>query len=292
MYPRSQRKGIGMRRQFKLKGLVLSLVVTGFITGITGTASAQEVKMTGEEYKAKLAEYTEREAQAQADILVLDVSIAALKAEIDAVQMEIYRIGQETLALVGSTEAESKAYGQRLDNLLRQLQGLAALAPEELQRRRGELKAVAMELGELKMSSISALPEMAAKITRAEKLIGDLMMRAPDQITYEVAKGDHLWGIASKPETYEDPYMWPRIYRANREQINDPDLIYPKQMLTVPIAVGENQYLVTSGDFLSKIAAAVYNDPTMWHKIYKANASQIVEANLVFPAQVLEIPAN
>ncbi|HJN27163.1 MAG TPA: LysM peptidoglycan-binding domain-containing protein, partial [Candidatus Latescibacteria bacterium] len=49
---------------------------------------------------------------------------------------------------------------------------------------------------------------------------------------------------------------------------------------------------VTSGDFLSSIASAVYNDPTMWHKIYKANAEQIVEPSLVFPAQVLEIPSN
>lgn len=281
-----------MRRQFKMSGLVLSLVVAGMVGGMVGSVSAQETKMTREEYTAKLAEYTGREVQAQADIKTLDASTASLKSQIDAVQADIDRINQETRALVGADEAEIRAFGQQVDNLLRRLQGLAALAPEELQRRRGELKAAAMELAELKASPISALPEMAAKIMRADKELNDLMMRAPDQITYEVMKGDHLWGIASKPETYEDPYMWPRIYRANRDQINDPDLIYPKQMLTVPIAVGENQYLVTSGDFLSKIASAVYNDPTMWHKIYKANAGQIVEPSLVFPAQVLEIPAN
>ncbi len=277
-----------MYRQFKMIGLVLSLLVGGMV----GSVSAEETKITREQYTADLAEYTGREVQAQADIKTLDASIASLKSQIDEVQAVIDRINQEILALVGATEAHVKAFGQRLDTLLRQLQGLAALAPEELQRRRGELKAAAMDLAELKASQISALPEMAAKIVRAEKLLNDLMMRAPDQITYEVMKGDHLWGIASKPEIYEDPYMWPRIYRANRTLINDPDLIYPKQMLTVPIAIGENQYLVTSGDFLSKIASAVYNDPTMWHKIYKANAGQIVEPNLVFPAQVLEIPAN
>lgn len=277
-----------MYRQFKMSGLVLSLLVGGMV----GSVSAEETKMTREQYTADLAEYTGREVQAQADIKTLDASIASLKSQIDEVHAAIDRINQEILALVGATEAQVKAFGQRLDTLLRQLQGLAALAPEELQRRRGELKAAAMDLAELKASQISALPEMTAKIVRAEKLLNDLMMRAPDQITYEVMKGDHLWGIASKPEIYEDPYMWPRIYRANRTLINDPDLIYPKQMLTVPIAIGENQYLVTSGDFLSKIASAVYNDPTMWHKIYKANAGQIVEPNLVFPAQVLEIPAN
>ena len=281
-----------MSRQFKMSGLVLYRVVAGMVGGMVGSVSAQETKMTREEYTAKLAEYTGREVQAQADIKTLDASTASLKSQIDAVRADIDRINQETRALVGADEAEIRAFGQQVDNLLRRLQGLAALAPEELQRRRGELKVAAMELAELKASPISALPEMAAKIMRADKELNDLMMRAPDQITYEVMKGDHLWGIASKPSTYEDPYMWPRIYRANRDQINDPDLIYPKQMLTVPIAVGENQYLVTSGDFLSKIASAVYNDPTMWHKIYKAHFGQIVEPSLVFPAQVLEIPAN
>ena len=111
-------------------------------------------------------------------------------------------------------------------------------------------------------------------------------------ITYEVMKGDHLWGIASKETIYADPYMWPRIYRANRDAIDDPDLIYPEQELTVPFGVGENQYLVTSGDFLTRIASAVYDDPTMWRKIYNANQEQIVEPSLIFPAQVLEVPAD
>ena len=105
-------------------------------------------------------------------------------------------------------------------------------------------------------------------------------------------KGDHLWAIAGDETIYGDPYMWPRIFRANTEQISDPDLIYPKQKLSVPFGVSEGSYLVTRGDFLSKIAAAVYNDATMWHKIYKANMEQIVEPNIIFPAQVLEVPAN
>ena len=44
--------------------------------------------------------------------------------------------------------------------------------------------------------------------------------------------------------------MWPRIYRANREEIKDPDMIFPEQTLAVPFGVAENQYLVTRGDFL------------------------------------------
>ena len=270
---------------------ITSMLVLLFVFGVATSAVAQE-EMTREEYASRLADYTGREAKAKTNIVGLDASISDLKVQISGAQKQIDEMNARILAAIGSTKAEVRAFGQQLDGLLRQLEGLAALAPEELQRRRGELKEAGAMLGELRMSKISALPEMAAKIDRAQRLLDELWMRAPDSITYEVVTGDHLWGISSKTEVYDDPYMWPRLYRANRDQIKDPDMIYPNQVLNVPIAIGESQYLVTSGDFLSSIASAVYNDPTMWHKIYKANAEQIVEPSLIFPAQVLEIPSN
>ena len=57
----------------------------------------------------------------------------------------------------------------------------------------------------------------------------------PGQIaTYLVQDGDNLWGIAAKPETYNDPYRWLLLYHANRDQIFEPDLIYPGMVLLVP----------------------------------------------------------
>jgi len=50
---------------------------------------------------------------------------------------------------------------------------------------------------------------------------------------YTVAKGDCLWCISGKSEIYNDPYQWPVIYRANRDQIKDADLIYPGQELAI-----------------------------------------------------------
>ncbi len=46
---------------------------------------------------------------------------------------------------------------------------------------------------------------------------------------YYVKKGDTLWDIASRYGVYGDPFKWPLIYKANRDIINDPDLIYPDQ---------------------------------------------------------------
>lgn len=47
-----------------------------------------------------------------------------------------------------------------------------------------------------------------------------------------VEPGDTLWEIAT--EEYGDGTEWPRIYRANDDQIEDPDLIYPGQRFDVP----------------------------------------------------------
>ena len=50
--------------------------------------------------------------------------------------------------------------------------------------------------------------------------------------TYTVKKGDSLWKIAGK--VYRNPLKWPRIYRANKDQIKNPHKIYPGQVLTIP----------------------------------------------------------
>jgi nucleoid-associated protein YgaU len=51
--------------------------------------------------------------------------------------------------------------------------------------------------------------------------------------SYTVQKGDNLWNISGKDSIYGDPYQWPLIYKANRSQINDADLIYPGQDLSI-----------------------------------------------------------
>ena len=50
---------------------------------------------------------------------------------------------------------------------------------------------------------------------------------------YTVVKGDNLWNISGKDSVYGDPYQWPLIYKANRSQIKDADLIHPGQDLTI-----------------------------------------------------------
>jgi LysM repeat protein len=52
-------------------------------------------------------------------------------------------------------------------------------------------------------------------------------------VQYQVVRGDSLWSIAGKQEVYDNPYEWPLIYKANRDQIKDADLIYPGQDFSI-----------------------------------------------------------
>ena len=51
---------------------------------------------------------------------------------------------------------------------------------------------------------------------------------------YAVQRGDTLWGISAQEQIYRNPFMWPLIYKANSQQIRDPELIFPRQILVIP----------------------------------------------------------
>ncbi len=67
----------------------------------------------------------------------------------------------------------------------------------------------------------------------------DLLQKEKDEerlkeyvVKYQPGKRDCLWRIAQK--VYKNARMWPYIYIANRDQIKDPDLIYPGQKFVIP----------------------------------------------------------
>jgi hypothetical protein len=50
---------------------------------------------------------------------------------------------------------------------------------------------------------------------------------------YTVKHGDSLWEISAKHSIYGDPFEWPLLFRSNRDQITDPDIIEVNQQLSV-----------------------------------------------------------
>ncbi len=68
------------------------------------------------------------------------------------------------------------------------------------------------------------------------------------------------------------------------EQVND-------YLKVAEPAEESDMYVVQSGDSLSKIAKEVYGDAMRYPEIFEANKPMLTDPDLIFPGQVLRIPA-
>lgn len=55
-------------------------------------------------------------------------------------------------------------------------------------------------------------------------------------LTHTVVEGETLWGLAQR--YYQDAFLWPRIWEANRAAVEDPNLILPAQVVVIPGLAG------------------------------------------------------
>ncbi len=69
--------------------------------------------------------------------------------------------------------------------------------------------------------------QMADQVAQAGVPLSALAPSAPE--SYTVKRGDTLWGISSLFLT--SPWRWPELWGMNKEQVRNPHLIYPGQML-------------------------------------------------------------
>ena len=122
--------------------------------------------------------------------------------------------------LAGQNLIKQKKYRMAKDSLIKSAE-LATFAIKEAKavRRVAEDETVPMEKEEKQ-----AEPE-PEKTIEPQKTTGIGQQ-------YTVVKGDCLWNIAKK--LCDDPLQWKKIYELNKDRIEDPDLIFPGQVLEVP----------------------------------------------------------
>ena len=181
---------------------------------------AQEEEMTSDEWQAEMSRLNARKAALMQEDSTLQADIDNLKS------MNIKSFEEctnELYALVGATKSDVDNFRNAVDEL-----------NGKIMRKEGPKADRQKDLDALKSNKISALPEFFDKVHSQMQKALDKWIEAPKEIMYTVVKGDCLWNIAKKKEHYGNGFAWPVIYKANRDQIKNPDLIYPKQMFKVP----------------------------------------------------------
>lgn len=199
------------------------LSIFGFVLLISSSVFAQKTEdMTKEEWQNEINRLTESKVALTSELNTLKNEVATLKATL--AKMQTYDdCMKELYAMVGATKTDVDNFRNQLNALTKKIDNQEAPKAD----RQAELDA-------MKGNKISALPEFFDKVHNQLQRKLDAWVEAPKEIMYTVVKGDHLWGIAKKKEHYANPFAWPMIYKANRDQIKNPDLIYPKQLFKIP----------------------------------------------------------
>ncbi|MGC1517418.1 MAG: LysM domain-containing protein [Azonexus sp.] len=104
---------------------------------------------------------------------------------------------------------------------------------------------------------ILAVTAVCASAAEPLKLVDN----PPDR--HVVVRGDTLWGISGK--FLKEPWRWPEIWNMNREEIKNPHLIYPGQVVYLDRS-GKSPRLrlgkpLKSGSGTVKLQPHVYSDP-------------------------------
>lgn len=202
----------------KLRIYLISFISALFLLSLT--SFAQDEKMSKDEWEAEMARLKDKKASLMKEISALQNEVNNLKS----MALESYEdCMNELYALVGATKADVDNFR----NAVNELDG-------KIRRKEGPKADRQKDLNALKMNKISALPEFFDKVHNQMQRSLDSWVEEETVTMYTVVRGDHLWGIARKPEHYGNGFAWPMIYRANRDKIKNPDLIFPKQVFSIP----------------------------------------------------------
>lgn len=103
------------------------------------------------------------------------------------------------------------------------------------------------------------LPAVSASKSAAKAADNPLLLNNDAPTMYTVVKGDTLWDISGK--FLKEPWRWPEIWNMNRDQIKNPHLIYPGDVVKLSFDASGRPMLSIAGRVDSENSATVKLSP-------------------------------
>lgn len=261
--------------------------------------SSAERSRYNENLKTEMANLQTKKAESLAQKESLSKDIENLKAELAATTAEYDQVHGRILQKLGVNPAEIAGIKSKIDAYNQKIANWEKLSDDELWQAKKDIQATIEEYNNYRKSKYGKVPDYRREFSDLDRRIASLERTVNSakpkyyEENYSVRKNDTLSKISGYDFIYGDPSKWGIIYRANRDQIKDPNIIYVDQVLKIPRGL-PNSWKVYKGEYLWKIASypEVYGSGAKWPLIYRANKDQIKDPNLIYPGQVLTIPRD
>lgn len=150
-------------------------MIAALCGGLLMTATAQDrvppppeskpdIELTCDEADARIALYKEKTAALQIKLEGLRADITKSENDLATAVVNLKKCNDDISAMVGASEADINNFRQRLGQLEGKVREMQRLNDDQLADRQDEVKALEMELNQLRGMRVAALPEFYDRI--------------------------------------------------------------------------------------------------------------------------------
>jgi hypothetical protein len=224
-----------------MKYIIRFTIIAALVSAFVFSSYAQD-QMTKDEWQKQITELTTKRNDLKNQFAGLQKEVTDLQKQ-DADKAQALKQCQDALVtLQGAQETPLIAQEDGIDARLNEL---SRLSNQDLWARKAELDSLQNWINEAQKNPTSAIQKyqdrlkgQQSRLDALKKTLAEIVAAGEVTPTYTVgtwAKDrDCLWNIAKKPKIYDNPFLWPKIWQGNRDQIKNPDVIYKGQKLKIP----------------------------------------------------------